>query len=784
VTICPNNSATLTATAPGGTYEWYDAATGGNLLFTGATYVTPVLATTTNYWVQTTVNGCTSPRTMVTVTIAAAITVNAGVDDTICAGQSYNLSVTPNGAGYSYVWDEPANLGFSTIFNPTVTPAATTTYTVTVTDANNCTGTDNVTIYVNPVPTVTPPANATYCDGDAVPASTFASTPAGATFTWTNSDPTIGLAASGTGNTPAFTATNATGAPVTATITVTPTLAGCVGAPVTYTITVNNVPTVSVPANATYCDGDPVPASAYTSVPAGATFDWTNSDPSIGLAATGTGNTPAFTATNATGAPITATITVTPTVSGCAGTASTYTITVNPTPTMTAPANATYCNGDAVPAGVFSSTPAGGTFTWTNSDPSIGLAASGTGNTPAFTATNGGGAAVTATITVTPTVNGCAGTPSTYTITVNPGATANVTGNISACPGDLVPASNFTSTPAGGTFTWTNSNPTIGLAASGTGNTPAFTATNPGAGPITATISVIATASGCPGVASTYTITINPITTGTTNASICQGDSILLGGVYVSTAGTYTDTLTSSFGCDSILTTNVTVNIVSVATTPVVVCDGDSVLIEGSYYSTAGQYPFTFTSAAGCDSIVIYDITIAPLPVFNITPPGPHFINLGESVDLVVMPGIPGGSYSWDPPFDLTCSSCQDPTATPAESVWYFVTVTDANGCSAMDSVYIEVDPSTNIYVPNIFSPNGTEGNNVYYVRGKGIEQFDLKIYNRWGQLVFESDDINKGWDGTKDGTDLNQGVFVYQLQVRYYDGESYQQTGNITLIR
>jgi len=783
VTICPNNSATLTATAPGGTYEWYDAAVGGTLLFTGASYITPALAVNTSYWVQTTVNGCTSPRTMVTVTIAAAITVNAGIDDTICDGQPYNLSVTPNGVGYSYVWDEPANLGFSTIFNPIVNPTANTTYTVTVTDPSNCVGTDMVTIYVNPVPTTTTPANATYCDGDPVPASAYTSMPAGGTFTWTNSDPSIGLAASGTGNTPAFNAINATGAAVTATITVTPTVNGCAGTSSNYTITVNPVPTITAPANATYCDGDPVPASTYTSTPAGGTFAWTNSDPSIGLAANGTGNTPAFNAVNATGTAVVATITVTPTVNGCAGTPSNYTITVNPVPTITPPANATYCNGDPVPASAYTSTPAGGTFTWTNSDPTIGLAANGTGNTPAFNAINATAAAVVATITVTPTVNGCAGTPSNYTITVNPGAMAITPTNSIHCPGDPIAASAFTSIPAGGTFTWTNSDPSIGLAASGTGNTPAFTAANSTSSPITATISVIATAGGCPGVATSYTITVNPTVSSSTNIELCQGDSMLINGVYVQTAGTYVETLSTSFGCDSIITYNLTVNIVTVATTPVVLCQGDSILIEGNYYSSSTSFPYTYTSSLGCDSIVIYDIIVSSLPSFSITNDGTS-INLGESVNLAVMPGISGTTYSWDPPEGLSCLFCQNPIASPEESTWYYVTVTNSSGCQSTDSVYIEVDASSNIYVPNVFSPNEDGNNDYYFVRGKGIKQFNLAIYNRWGQKVFESETIEKGWDGTKDGSILNQGVFVYKLHVVFHNGEIFKQTGNITLVR
>ena len=604
VTICPNNSATLTATAPGGSYEWYDALVGGNLLGTNASYTTPVLLANTTYYVQTTVNGCVSPRTTVTVTIAPALVVNAGVDDTICDGTPYTLGVNPNGPGYTYVWDElPAPLNFSNIFNPVVTPNATTTYVVTVTDANNCVGDDSVTIFVNPPPT------------------------------------------------------------------------------------------------------------------------------------------------------------------------------------MTAPANITVCNNDPIAASTFTSNPAGGTFTWTNSDPTIGLAAAGTGNTPAFNAFNGGAAPVTATITVTPSVNGCLGVPVTYTITVNPGALAIVPANITVCPGDPIPASAFTSLPVGGTFTWTNSNPTIGLAAAGTGNTPAFNAINNSNVPVTSTVSVTATASSCPGPPATYTITVNPITTGATNVAICQGDSMLIGGNYYSTPGNYIDTTTNAYGCDSILTYTLTINIVSVETNQLIICDGDSILLNGNYYSAAGTYPFTFTSTAGCDSIVIYELAIDPLPTISVIAET-TMINLGESTELTAFTGQPNTTYSWSPPDGLSCTLCPNPIATPSQSGWYYVTATNQNGCTSIDSIYIEVDVTTNIYVPNIFSPNEDGNNDIYLVRGKGIDLFHLSIYNRWGQLVFESNDIEQGWDGTKDGGVLNQGVFVYKLNVTFRDGDEFKQTGNITLIR
>jgi hypothetical protein len=95
--ICTANTATVTATSPGGTYEWYDAVTGGSLLSTGANYATPVLGLTTRYYVQTTVAGCTGPRTTVTVNVNPAPAAPTVAGNTICAGNNVSLTATAPG---------------------------------------------------------------------------------------------------------------------------------------------------------------------------------------------------------------------------------------------------------------------------------------------------------------------------------------------------------------------------------------------------------------------------------------------------------------------------------------------------------------------------------------------------------------------------------------------------------------------------------------------------------------------------------------------------------------
>ncbi|HNX06947.1 MAG TPA: gliding motility-associated C-terminal domain-containing protein, partial [Bacteroidales bacterium] len=131
-----------------------------------------------------------------------------------------------------------------------------------------------------------------------------------------------------------------------------------------------------------------------------------------------TGDIPAFTAENTTGAPITATIIITPSSNSCEGIPETFIITVNPTPTINAIADQVYCIGSSAPITELAGTVAGTTFSWVNDNTAIGLGASGTGDVPGFIAQNITGTTLTATITITPSANGCTGETETYNITV------------------------------------------------------------------------------------------------------------------------------------------------------------------------------------------------------------------------------------------------------------------------------------------------------------------------------------------------------------------------------
>ena len=247
VLICINNTATLTATAPGTPYEWYDAAIGGTLLFTGTSYTTPVLNASTSYWVQATTNGCIGPRIQIYIIIGPGFIADAGLDVDICFGETTNLTVSPNSASNTYNWSEPGIPTIGTLFNQAVTPIDTTVYTIEVVDTFGCIAIDNIIVNVNPIPAVSVPPNLSYCAGDAIPASAYISTPTGSTYDWFHTNTAIGLTvAIGTSNTPEFTATNTTLFPDTTIVSVIPTLNNCSGDTVNYLIVVILTPFANI----------------------------------------------------------------------------------------------------------------------------------------------------------------------------------------------------------------------------------------------------------------------------------------------------------------------------------------------------------------------------------------------------------------------------------------------------------------------------------------------------------------------------------------------------------
>ena len=972
-------SVSFTGSVPGTVYNWTNsdpsiglAASGsGNIpvfaaVNTGTTPVTATITVTPTY----TNSGitCTGTAATFTVTVNPTPTVNAITSQTLCNGantSAISFSGAVTGTVYNWSNNTPSiglvasgtgNIAAFAATNPGAAPVVAT-ITVTPSFTSNgvtCTGTSRTfTITVNPTPTVNAITSQTLCNGANTSAISFSGAVTGTVYNWSNNTPSIGLAASGTGNIAAFAATNTGAAPVVATITVTPSFTNngvtCSGTPSAFTITVNPTPTVNNVNNQTLCNGASTTAISFTGTVTGTVYNWTNTTTSIGLAASGTGNIAAFAATNAGTTPVVATITVTPSFTNngvtCTGTVRTFTITVNPTPTVNTVNNQLLCSGTNTTAIAFTGSVPGTVFNWTNSAPSIGIGASGTGDIGSFVATNTGPAPVVATITVTPTyTNGgvtCSGTPRSFTITVNPTPTINSVNNQIVCsldntapvffsspvtgttftwvntnttiglaangsgpifsfqafnstpfvvtstitatpkftnggltctgptrsfsiqvnpkPNVVVPADqavcnglpstpiSFTGFVTGTVFNWTNSNTSIGLAASGTGTIPSFIGINTGSVPVVSTITIIPsnTIAGvtCTGFPRTFTITVNPTPIGSllppATTFICEGSSvtltatggttyqwylngILIPGVSAATyaatqPGVYTAMPISAFGCRGNVTNAVTLTLINrpapdfsfdkyCAGFPTFFTNlsqvngsgvvayawsfgdlGISTQVNPSHiYAAAGTYNATLSATPLlCPALlttVSKPITIVAPPANLRYPP----VNAVVNRDLALQARLfTGSSYQWLPAAGLNNAGIQAPLFNYNQEQQYRIRITTTEGCVVTDSLLVRIFPEREIYVAGGFTPNGDGKNDLIIPKLVGIKTLRyFKVYNRWGQIMFQTSIEGQGWDGKLKGVPQPLETYVWIAEGVDLDDKVVKRSGNFILFR
>ncbi|MBL7809319.1 MAG: hypothetical protein JNN28_15985, partial [Saprospiraceae bacterium] len=470
---------------------------------------------------------------------------------TICTGESTSLKVTGlNGTPpYTASICETTVMGnnyFDVIINDdmdgnaamdmavfNITPAADAVYKlVSIEDATGCAKPGNslpIAINVLPNPEVDPISNQTYCSGDVVPEVVFTSNTSGAVFSWSRTNESIGLAdLNGVGNVPSFVATNAGNTPITATFTVEATYmengVSCTGQATSFTITINPEPAVDPIQNMTYCSGTQVPAIALSGNVPGAVYQWSHTNPAIGLNVNnGSGSIPSFTASNNTSGPISSVFSIQATYQNngvsCSGPVIQFTITVNPIPKITPVPNQEYCPGVQVPVTVFFSDVPGTTFAWsrTTPNPDIGLLqVAGSGNVPSYTSTNSSNLPIVSTFTVTPTFTGngvsCDGSAINYTVTILPAPKATATPDAQTiCSGNAITTIVLTGTLPMTTFSWTRNNvaTVTGIPANGTGNISG-SLTNTTNAPITVTFTITPTSGGCPGTPITATVLVNP----------------------------------------------------------------------------------------------------------------------------------------------------------------------------------------------------------------------------------------------------------------------------------
>jgi len=786
-----DGSATVTpsgGTGSGYTYSWTPsggtASTASNLA--SGTYTVTVSDG----------NGCTATRTY-NITQAPAIILSMSSVNSSCGLSNGQASVTASGGegGFTYAWTPSGGSG------STATGLAAAIYTVTVTDVAGCTASSSVNVNNNASPTamVTSSTNVS-CFGGNNGSATVSVTGGGGSniYSWAPSG----------GN--AATANNLTAGSYTVTVT---DVNGCtsmtgvnITEPPQLSITIPTVTHVT-------CFGanDGILGAQANGGAGGNTYAWT---PSGGTAAT---------ANNL--ADDTYTVTVTD-ANNCTATAS-ATIT-EPTQVTLSVASQSDITCFGYNDGAVSLTGSGGTGSLT-----YGWAPSGPGTSSSTTL-----GAATYTVTASDQ-NNCT---ASVTFTIDEPATVTLNMTVSEdtlCNGEQVQLGAITGGGTGNyTYFW---NGTSG--ASSVSYTPGATTTytvvvsdqNGCTRSATTTVHVgdipsasFTATSVCEGQQTAFTNT-STIGSGTITSYLWDFDEGTAGSSIASPVhlyggdGTYNVmlTVTSDFGCTNSVTVPVAVNAVPdvnftadalTGCTPLCVNFTDLTQAPGAViaswdwsannqnfsssqnpnhcFTIPGTYGITLTTttAAGCTNTItipnyiqVYPNTTADftMSATQVSESSPNVIFTDASVNA--------GSWSWD--FgDGATSSSQNPSHLYADTGYYCVTltVTAAGGCTDSETHCLSVLPEIFIYIPNTFTPNSDDINDNFIVRGRGLVEGTLFIFDRWGETLTRLDKdqpFTTGWDGTYLGSPVKQDVYTYKLVVKDAKGDTHEYLGHVNVI-
>ena len=200
----------------------------------------------------------------------------------------------------------------------------------------------------------------------------------------------------------------------------------------------------------------------------------------------------------------------------------------------------------------------------------------------------------------------------------------------------------------------------------------------------------------------------------------------------------------------------------------------------------AGTYTVTVTDANGCTVDETFTIEEPILLTANLTADD-NSIFVGQTALITLTTSLPGiTSVSWDPEVPCLDPPCFSTIVAPTTTTTYEVTVIDDQGCVATDTITIFVEFVPEVFFPNAFSPNGDSFNDQFAGVSYNVTDFHMSIFNRYGEMVYETNSfiLGTGWDGNFEGEPQEMGTYVWQVTASFNNGDAYQGSGNVILVR
>jgi gliding motility-associated-like protein len=674
------------------------------------------------YNASVTVTGCTAMDT-ITVTVDPFDFPTLTTTDTlICQGQSVLLANNIPFTTTIYEWSPAEGLSATDVSGPVATPEVTTTYTLTATSPNGaCEEVASVNIEVFPAAIdIMPEDTAFVCLGEL--ANLSATTTTGV-IEWF---PSEGLSST-------------TDLNVTADLTesmwyyATMTVGACTVLDSVY-VRVDSLPEMPiqiVPDDQPYCPGEIITLVSPTYEP----LDYPDImhiwNPPLGAESEPENYNFVFTTVE------TATYVRTTTNNACSQTDQVTIEVIDAGDIEVAWIDTTICIGDPLSNTVFN----GMDPSWS---PASGLSCTecSTVNISAESDAN---------YTVEVSIDGCP-VSQQVSVTVLPDASADVIGNTQICLGQSVVLNNPTSNLPGTTYFWTAdpADPTLDPTAPDPTVTPSQTTT----------YSLIVENGECDAFETEFTVAvlIDPVITVDPDITICANDDPITLNATSSEAGT----------------------IIEWAGDDIQSVDGNSITVAPGQTTT-----YTATWNNPCGDPIVNTVVVTVLEEFSVEiniEPDTMPYGEGQIVEITATPSteIPGIIYTWgdgQTGMVITDTLFQVPMQTIS------VTATTPEGCTVTNSVTVdvrEIDPR----FPNVFTPTESENNFFNYVWYAPIDVVEFKIFNRWGEIVYDNDNPTVGWDGTKDGTDLPSDVYFYIFTFQTTTGLEKSREGDVTLLR
>ncbi|SDG24904.1 gliding motility-associated C-terminal domain-containing protein [Pedobacter terrae] len=785
---CAGSSAALSATSPTVTnpvFTWYSDAALTNVSFIGATFTTPPLNATTTYYV--TVKGdnkCeNAPGTarVITITVSPVATAAdiTATDATICSGSGTTLVAgTTTVTNPIFTWYNDAALtSIAYVGTSFVTPVltATTKYYVTVKGDNKCENSGItakvVTVNVNQGATaadVTLSTPTLVCGSGTAVINASSTTVTNPVFTWYNDASLTSLAFTGPiFTTPVLSTTTTYYVTVKGTNKCESTAANAVA--VTVTVNPNAIAAdITVNGSTSVCANTAATLAATSTTVTNPIFTW-YSDATL--------NTVVFTGAVFVTPVLTANATYYVTVKGdnkCENTAATarsVAITVNASPNnpiVSAP-NGGICAGDGATLTV-TNAQAGVTYEWYNAAVNGNLLFTGTTfNVTALSTTtdyyvlaigtggcnnNGGRVKVTVTVNTKPSVptvaaasvSVCTGNSAMLTVT-NPQTGVTYNWYTASAGGTLAGTGiNFT-TPA------VNANVTYYVeGANGTCTSSSRTPVNVIALPVPVAPSSVTAANGTLCAGSSALLTVNNPVAGLVYRwyAASSGGTVLAEGITFTTPNLNATTVyyveaIAAGGCASAARTGVTVTVLPVLDKPTVVVQA----------TTANSVTFAWAAVAGATA---YEVSLDN----GLTWVNPTSGSTGTTYLVAGLKPDQNVSILVRAKGQTACQTSQNGSA---------------NGKAANPF-------GDQVYIPNAFTPNNDGKNDIFLIYGNTLSSAKMSIYTQWGQLIFQSDNVANGWDGTFKGVNQPIGVYVYMVDITFSNGTTSMRKGTVTLIR